>query len=240
MSPLLSSPNRGYADWQRVENWDTGQLWAFSANNINATQISPVLDVSRSTYLGGWLANSFNLCRFQANWFLDQAATVGVGERDFILSQNIPNAAQIRIPNLGPFVQITLGALGVNYSPQVEIFGTNRYHPLEFIPVWPVAINQSVVSIPANTTQTYWPNDYYAGPVSAHVQGQQAGQLQLWGYNQAGNAQQLDEYDPAANAATSVKMVTPPGPWFVTVKNLSTTAAGLFSTFVTTSQTGST
>lgn len=238
--PLATQPNRGYTDWRRVDDWDSATLWTATAANTQATFTSPILDVSRYAYLGGEIQCGFHFYSVSLQWFHDPGATVVAGFRTFLIDQNIFAGAQIRIPNLGPFLQVTISAVGaVFYDFLVDLIGTNRVHPLEFIPTRPWAISQVAVAIPAGGNIPVFPQDYYAGPVrvfmfcstvpmSVDVQ-----VLQFDGvYHGMGAIPVL-----TANSWMNALFTTPPGAWRVNVSNSG--AAGVFYLTATFSMTGS-
>lgn len=165
MTPLISSPNRGYGDYQRTDNADSGVIWA-SDTALRATgQTSPILDVGRFEYLGGSLSCQVPNAVVQFHWYMDAAATISAGSRFITLDPNIGNPAQTRIINLGPFliVTVTLHNPGFN-SVDVKVWGSTRYFPLECVPQVGVLIDMDAVPMPAGNS-VFWPSDYYSGPL---------------------------------------------------------------------------
>lgn len=239
MSPLVSAPQRGYQDWQRVENWDTGSLWSLAVTNVTANQVSPILDVSRSAYLGGTVSESLSQSRLVLQWFLDAAGTIPVASRSFTLSSTVSQQAQMRVPNLGPFVQLTTVSLtGAAYSPTVQVFGTNRFHPLEFIPGLPVVLSIVTGALAASATNTYVPSDYYAGPVSLNTSCANALTVSLQSLNFAAVWDPVAVWNTAAGANAQQNVIAPPGAWRVQVTNQAASATTV-NVHATTSATGS-
>lgn len=241
MSPLVSAPNRGYADWQRLSNMDTGVLFNQVVAAQNAPPFSPIIDVSRYEFLGGQAFMSNGQANVRLQWYADAAGAVTMGQRSFQLTSQIPAAAQLRLPNLGPFVQWVWSAPGVStFSGTVNLIATNRYHPLEFVPTSPVLFQLSGGAAPVNNT-IYMPNDYYAGPVSYwYNPAYSTGFLQLQWLDNQGNWQNIySSVQTAANTETPGIAVTPPGAWRIVTFN----GSGVASTHyigVVQSQTGST
>lgn len=241
MCPLISAPNRGYADYQRVGNYDSGILWSVDTGSINVGISSPLLDVGRYAYLGGTIAGLLNQSQVSIFWYADAAATIQVGERFIQLHGQILQPAQIRLPNLGPFVRINCNITGgANQDVQANVFGTNRVHPLEFIPVNPLVIDQQNVAIAAGVTANLYPFDYYAGPCRLWMLVSQTSQWQLQALSSAGVWELFDQQQGfAAFANVEQTLITPPGAWRLAVQNTSGTA-GNYWAVVTPSTTGAT
>ena len=237
--PLLASSNRGYADWQRVENWDTGDLWSASGNNVAVGTASPILDVSRSGYLGGYLTGSGVGAIFTATWYIDAAGTIPIGTRAFVLIDNILSEAQVRLPNLGPFVQLALDPLtNGNFSYSAQVFGTNRVHPLEFIPSHAALIEETNTPVPATSTLFYYPQDYYSGPVQVYTSPTGAVTVAIQLIDPLGNWYNTTLYTVAANANDTREGIAPPGAWRMAVVNGGGSSVNI-SLAVTPSMTGS-
>jgi hypothetical protein len=187
--PLITAPNRGYADWQRLENYDSGAL--FSASNFTGavTQNSGILDMSRYGYIGGYDypggVNTF----VDITWYVDAGGTTECGSRFLTLAGPIGDYAQYRLPNLGPFVNLEWAGIGsVNLAHSCVIFGTNRVHPCELIPVLATMVDEQTIAIPNGFTVIY-PTGYFSGP------------CEVWFYPQA------------ATVAYAIEELTPPGNW---------------------------
>lgn len=240
MSPLVSAPNRGYADYQRQSNWDTGVLWNEDTGPIAADVTSPVIDMSRSAFVGMNIAALTGQPLIILNWYLDAGATLPVGRRQFQMTQSIANNAQVRMLNMGPFLQITLSRVTVpNYRVIMQVYGTSRTYPLEFIPRSSLLIDvqgQAIGASPANVT-TY-PIDYYAGPVRVAVFGLSSGFITLDYLNGSGVLDPIDQQSMNASGDTVFNTVVPVGAWAVNVQNGSTATS--YDLIVTPSFTGAT
>lgn len=213
MCPLIAAPNRGYADYQRVENWDSGVLISFSAASRNANLISSIQDVSRYAYLGGSMQETESQCSVLVQWFLDSNGTIRVGQRTFILTSLTTAIAQIRFPNLGPFVQVIVSPIGgATYTSPMTLFGTNRVHPLEFIPRNQALFNMQVFAL-AVGDNFFYPTDYYAGPVVVSYINAGAGQTV---YHQILNPAGVWDYTeghPVPGTNYSYESIMPAGAW---------------------------
>lgn len=215
MSPLVSSPARGYADWQRLDNWDSAPLFSETNIDIAGTHSSPVLDVSRYAYIGGYDISNANPAVVGFNWFADAAATITLGGVEFLLSPLIQDFAQYRLPNLGPFLQVSWAQVVAGHpSHTCRLIGTNRAHPLEFIPEGPLQYNIQSVALAAGAVVNIYPTDYYAGP------------MRVWGFFGAGFQWSLQtllpdgtwifiDQSPPTTVTTDVSAVTitPRGAW---------------------------
>lgn len=166
MCPLVAAPNRGYNDYQRTSNFDTGVLWNDARGANHNHFISGILDVSRYAYLGIGTQEILSSHTFAVTWFSDDGGSTLLGVRSFQIISNIQNAAQMRIPNLGPFCTLEWIAFGVtNYNVITNAWGTNRVYPLEFIPRGALVVDRQNIPIGAGTAITDYPTDYYSGPV---------------------------------------------------------------------------
>lgn len=188
--PLQTPPARGYAPWQRISNYDTGELYGDNTALGSNPIATPVLDVSRFAYLGGFTTLGGGQMLMALSWTLDAAATVGCGQRTIPLDTGIDLLTH-RLPNLGPFVKVTWSpiVLDNNFQRKVVLFGTNRVHPLEFIPGSPTLIDLQNVAIAAGSTDFAYPSEYYAGPM------------------------QIGLYSSAGNTIATLEGLTPGGNW---------------------------
>lgn len=242
MSPLVNAPNRGYADWQRVDNYDSGQLYSDPGTSGAGSIATSVLDVSRYGYIAGYdfaAAGSFEAGFF---WYIDAAATVGVGLRQFMLDSNITDDAQYRLPNMGPFLKVAWSTIGAGpWTHRAELFGTNRVHPLELIPRSPVLIDQQAIAIAAGATATFYPSGYYSGPAQWWVEtGTQVGSLRFQYLTTAGTWDILNELPSvAATSDGSGIAVVPSGAWRAQLTNEGAVSASFYLT-VTPTMTGAT
>jgi len=239
MTPLVTAPARGYTDYQRLENWDSGVVWVLPCALGNATIFSPILDCSRFAYVGGHVYDANNQHIETYSWYSDKDATVTLGQRSFVVNSNVTTAAQLRLPNLGPFLQVRLAAIAAGlFQPCGALVFTNRPHPLEFVPSSPVLISRQVAALGAGATDTLYPSDYYAGPVSVWVQPSNAAfQFALKGADPAGTDVFFD-FRPLPVGNSTFNLVTPPGLWYVQVTNGG--AAGSYYLSVRHPTTGST
>ena len=231
----------GYPDGQRVANWDGPTLWSETTTPTNAAVASPVVNVSRYGYLAGFMDEFLSQSQVEISWFADRNAAISINRRQFVLTSQILHVASLRVPNLGPYAQVQVSAIGgVNYDFATLLFATNRTHPLELIPQSPVLIDQQNQAIAANATNTYYPSDYYAGPVSVWADVSQGPALVTLQYlTTAGSWDMIDQRTIAAAGEQPFQMVTPAGAWRMQVTNQAAAAGAVFLA-ATPSLTGST
>lgn len=220
MSPLAPTGTRGYTDWQRVSNYDSDPIWqTFGPATVGGIQ-SGIQDVSRFAYLGGSIQCSTQAVVVQCTWYADAAGTEQIGTRSFTLSAAVGGFANLRLPNLGPFINVfILSATGANANVDVLLLGTNRVHPLEFIPARPLLINQQAVPIAASATLTVFPQDYYAGPAQWWVDNPTGvtALLRFSVLDITGTTVLFHQAQIAASGDTSGNVVLPPGSWSVAI-----------------------
>lgn len=238
MSPLVQPPARGYSDWQRVSNYDTGLLYNAQEINNAVSFTSPIEDVSRYAATALFVNMVAGNASITLSWFLDAGGTEQAGFRTFITSSLMNNGLQARILNLGPFVTISGTPFGGNYSIFLDAWGTNRQYPLEVVPSHPVIIDQQNIAIGGGSTVTMYPADYYAGPVQAWCAGPANASFLNLQYLTATNSWDLISQSPIpANSGASFTLVTPPGAWRMAVQQIGG-AASTFDLAVTPSMTG--
>lgn len=240
MSPLFDTPNRGYADYQRIGNFDTGVLFSDNAVHPSGTLITPTLNVSRFMTLVARMTVVGAPVVFTATWYADAAATISLGGRLIVLSPNMGGVAWMRLMNLGPFVILQWNTTAhVSFSCNVVVGASNRISPLEFIPVNPQIVDVQGAAIGAGATLTNFPLDYYDGPVRvfAIILGQ-AGRLDFYRINVTGGNDFFDQQAfPVGGIAFDT--VWPAGAVRVDITN-NGAAASTYILAVTPSMTGAT
>lgn len=230
MSPLVSAPARGYADYQRLENFDTGILLS-AATPLSASSFSsPIIDVSRFAYLCGQVECITANCAVALNYFIDALGTVNAGNRNFILTaQGLP-AGQIHITNLGPFVQFFVEALGaVPFQFNASIFASNRVELNEFVPQIATLIDLQNATEPAGAT-AFYPNAMFAGPMSVGINMPVAATIvSLEALNSGGTWDIIAQTTTGASGVPMiVPMIAPLGAWRILVSNPGAATVGMY------------
>lgn len=222
MSPLVAAPNRGYADWQRIDNYDTGVLIALAPGSTNATIRSAIEDVSRYETICGQIQLTAGVCELVFLWFADPAGTILLGERVMYLTSSIPDPMQIHIDNLGPFVQvITIALGGGNYTQTTTLIASNRSIPIEVVPENTVIVDAQNIPNAAGNTFIQYPLDYWAGPMRIFCIQSQAGACAVQVLNAGGAWDNLDQILLAALTPTATNTIAPLGAWRLSIINTS-------------------
>jgi hypothetical protein len=166
MTTILGAGSVGYDDYQRIANYDSGELYSFTAPPSNSTFDSPVLPVLRWAYLAGSISMNTGPCVLTFTWSDDALGVDVVAQRTIILSQLITNKWQFRLLNLAPYVQIRQAPIGAaNYGSNGRMYGSNRVSTLEAVPNNPILVNAQAVVCGVGAT-IFYPTDYYAGAVT--------------------------------------------------------------------------
>ena len=223
---INSPPLRGYDDWQRTVNYDSGALYNNAA--ISTPPIVTVLGLNMSRYacVGGEISCATGAMNVALLWSVDSLQTEPVATRNFVLIPNNNLIAQINIPNLGPFLRARfISITGGVSTGSALLIGTNRELPYQMIPNDVVLIPDTTTNVPANGSVAVYPNDYYAGPVRLDVNPAAAGAYQIQYLNTANVWTNMFIYTPAVGAETVIQSQTPMGAWRVLIQNLTAGAA---------------
>lgn len=231
----------GYADFQRVVNWDSEVLAQsiFALLRTGKNTIGPMY-MGRYAYLMGFMKVQVNNVTVNCKWSADKGGVEEIAERSFVLGEQNLVVAQLHLPNLGPWLRIEMipNTEVLNWRLTMVLIGSNRVHPLELIPRQPVLIDQAVTAGAAGNVSVS-PSDCYAGPVRIMVDGgiQAVQHVKLEIGTVAGGWIEIDRIATTAAAQFSGNMVVPAGLWRMTIEF---TAAATFTFAVTPSLTGST
>jgi hypothetical protein len=222
MSPLVASPNRGYADWQRVNNYDTDLVWNDVSPGNNATRTSPVIDCSRFAYCAGQIGPTVGQVTAVFVWYTDGTLATAVGSRAIIMDNHVTGGWVFRIPNVGPFVQIRVQAIGgAAFTCTSHVFLSNRYSPTEFIVSNSYLFDLQAIFIAAATNQTQWNASAFAGPVQFHLTSNTGNvAFQLQALNTSGVLDQRSPViTPAANIFSTITWLVPADAWAIIANN---------------------
>lgn len=202
------------------------------------------LDTSGFLYLGGILGlqplqqgGAAQTAGVYFTWYLDPATSENVGSLTFSLSNLIPSTAQLRLPNLGPYVTFEADPVTGACPLAAKLFGTNRPYTLPLVPPDPILIDESNIAIAANHTDTWYPDDYYAGPTEIYFYANGEITWNMYGIDNLGqNWPIAGGY--AGGRQVNWNVLAPPGAWFITVSNSDTLAAHQYNLAVMASFTG--
>ena len=232
-------PDIGYPDFQRVVNWDSPVLYADSVVDETTYAQSGALDVSRYGYMGGYLEVSVGYCTVTLEWFLDQAMTTIVGQREFVLDQHVANICQPKMQHMGPFLQVTVEAIAnAPFTASWSLFATNRASQLEFMPVTPLLVDTFSSNVPIGGNYVLYPASYYAGPVAVWMQTPAANWNATFFYLDLSGVDNILSTQVMASGNNVFETVVPPGFWHFRADNNSS-VAGTFYVTIRQSMTGS-
>jgi hypothetical protein len=236
---VLGAGAVGYDDYQRIANYDSAILYSFVAPPSASTLESSVIPVLRWSYLEGILAPNTNPSLLTFTWTADLAGLSTIGVRTFVISPLVTNPMQFRLSNLGPYVQVQQSPIGgLNWGCSGQMFGGNRQSLLEAIPQNNVVISQQAAAVGANVTQTIYPTDYYAGPMSVWVLPQMASSTVTLVYVSPTVLLPIVQVGMGGtNSENNFTLVVPLGAWAIQFSNL-TAAASTYYMVATTSSTG--
>lgn len=175
-------------------------------------------DVSDFAYLGGVIGlnpqGDVSRGVITCFWTLDAAGSQIVGVSGWHLSSLIVSLDQLRRPNLGPYLFLTYETFRGSNPLAATLFGTNCGSP---VPSWPgdtILISEAHQPLASNANVTWYPDDYFAGPVRLYLDAPAGVTLTLYG------ADLTDQFWPLDTlTAGSVTTITPMGTWFVVVSN---------------------
>lgn len=226
----------GYPDFRRQDDYDGPVEWNLPAANRAGSSVSPVMDVSKFSHLGGTCQEGATQTNLVFRWYADPALTILVGAREIVLSSLLP-FAHLHIPNQGPYLQITAGYSGIAQF-QIVAFPTNRVHILELIPESAYFSFLQNNNIAAGST-AFYPQDYFTGPMLVWLS-TPGGPVfvTLQALNPAGNWDDTGQTLVATNAALTTLLLAPPGAWRFVVQNSGALTTGFL--VATPSFTGST
>lgn len=212
----------GYPDGQRVQNFTGPELFAENAIALPAQVQSGALDVSRYAYISGFIQAQNNIpIAVTLAWYADQNLTILIALRRFVVSGSIPNPAQLKIANLGPWCQASFAPIGGTSQLSCGLWGSNIPSPLEFTPTNAQLISKSNVTTGPGVGTFYYPTDYYAGPIRVWLYGSGTGvNWTMAVINTDGTQSTVDQSQNAVNGEISMSTVAPPGAWNMEVETV--------------------
>ena len=237
MSPIVAQPNRGYADWQRIANYDTPAL--LNVTNVSTPYAPSAQDVSRFSHVGFFIGQQAVPQFITFEWFLDPALTQQCGQQFFVMDPAINAPMQGHYPNLGPFLSVTANCIPNPGHFTGLFWASNRDVGYPITPKNPVIVDQQNAAIGIDTTVNVYPSDYYAGPAQVWFSPIYAtGSLEFQYETVSGAWDYFQTFAFLAQGPINYPIDLPPGAWRVVVFNSTASAVTYFLT-VTPSQTGS-
>ena len=221
MSPIAASPAIGYPDWQRIVSYDSPPLVQFT-HPLGSGSLSPSNFVMQHyAYIGGTIDITGGDVDVQLTSFTDFFGVNPSGQRQFTLTSNINNAAQIYIPALGPYVGLVISSVTAgNWAGNGNLFASNRIVPLEFTPFNPIILDKSGATVAATSTTVFYPTDYYAGPANVYFFSPAAIGFYVQFEDSSGNWNQVTPLvSVTAGGSVSESVFMPPGAWRIAVPN---------------------
>lgn len=211
----------GYADYQRTANYDSPLIAKRVLNPLEESESYGPFFCGRYANLGGRITVEGEPIEVQLQWFTAEKSVPRVGERLFTMDPNIEEPALLHIPNLGPWLLVTLipkKAKGIN-DVSMELFLNNRTFPLEFVPIKPLLLARTL-KLKSKEGKVFWPSNYYVGP------------MKLWIFNSQTTTVWRVESENTIGAFATIAgqneikteiiediVLAPPGAWRLFVEN---------------------
>lgn len=215
----------GYPDGQRLQNWDSPTFYSIINQRVPAQVQSPIGDVSRYASVEGVVGVGIAQAFLTFQWYGDAQGNLVLGTRQFNLDPNINQAGQFLIPNMGPFLQVSISGFGGgDPSVYLTVNPTNRQRLLEWLPFNPVLIAQTNIALAASAIDNFYPSDYYGGPVYVHLQATQPASFMLKYLNNVAAFTNLAVFTQAANVPLVQSLIVPEGAWRLDAQNTNATA----------------
>lgn len=225
MSPLGSGP-LGSPDWQRVANWDGPVLLSAVTYEMpkGVERVTPVFDVSRYSALALNYSVIEGGAYMNVGWFGTSALGPPGQTRLFRLGPTGGTYGQLRLSNLGPFVQIGLQGSGESNKISLSAQPTNRPPQQEAIPYGAVIL-KGAKTFAANETYTEYSGQLASGILRVSANTGAAKPFYLRAYVATGDGEELPIGQ--AEVGTSgffgqIECYLPPLPLKLEVHNLAT------------------
>jgi hypothetical protein len=146
-------------------------------------------------------------------WTTDVDGHHIVGVEGLSLSSLIVSTNQLRVPNLGPRLYLTYQPFVGTNPLAANLFGTNAPSAMPAIPGDTILIDE-VRTIPANSTQVFYPADYFAGYTRVWLQAPPGVMVTMYASDLTLQWWPLETFTNGA-----VTTITPMGTWMVVVWN---------------------
>jgi hypothetical protein len=160
----------GYPDYQRVENYDGPPFLSKHAVKLAALTVEEFtkLDVSRYTATALTAEITKGLLQIYITWWANEAETVLLGQKEYLVTATAGEVGVLRITNLGPFMRIQFKAIKEEAVATVSASSTNRQPTQEAIPSSSVLLN-SLKAYAANEERTFSLPELVSGPIRVQL-----------------------------------------------------------------------
>lgn len=162
MTPLGQGPE-GYADWQRIVNYDGSQLLTVTNVPIGAGITRGPVQVSRFAALQGRFFHIATAVDFSVTltWLSAKAGGETLGSLTFCHDGANEAVGNVSIPNLGPWVKLDIA--GAGSVPSIHLSGSNRAGLPLFVPRNAI-FTSGAHAFGGAGGSVISPVDYWAGP----------------------------------------------------------------------------
>src|SRR5579859_3494218 len=169
--PEGSRGPRGYADWQRIQNYDGPVVFNTTATSHEGI-FRPFLrtGVDRYSHLSGFIEVGENPVLCTLGWWTAAESAKVLQLRQFVIDPLVTEAPYLHIPHQGPFLEIELEPLtgATHWKLTSALAFSNRVFGLEFVPRYPVLVSHAFAFVAEENLISY-PRGYYAGPARLDV-----------------------------------------------------------------------
>jgi len=226
--PVVKPGSRGpvgYPDYQRVENWDGVRLLYFGtlAKHTGLQTYGPYF-VGQYAALLVSLSKGNKPITVRFTWSYEGEVEVGNPSREISLEPvNGPARAQLRLPNLGPWVTIEFipESEATKWEMVAAVLPTNRQYAYESNPVSGLVIPETLKKVKGASEGFWYPEWLWGGPVQAYVNtNKKTGAFGVEYYNVAAAAWKYSVLESLEGKEWyNIKAVVPLTAWRVKVYN---------------------
>jgi hypothetical protein len=160
----------GYADYQRTENWDSPLIREAVKLEHVGSQAFGRFNCARYAFLVGRMGVENQGIKLILRWWSAEEGGVIIGERSWLLTQIINNVLQLRIPNMGPWLEIEYESEGGVWHETAILGFSNRVFPTEVIPPTEFILSAEHKFVGAGETFEFTPENYFSGPVRVGIE----------------------------------------------------------------------
>jgi hypothetical protein len=233
---VTESGGPGYPDWQRVENWDGPVIWEGEGGALSGPQTSGVVPCSRYASLVVYVLPAelhAKRVAITVQWFRQAVGGPIVFARTIVTFTRAENPSiplTFHIPNMGPFVKVTLAPITASETWEAEwmVRLDNRQYAVESPVQNPIMVAVAEHALAEAGTAVVLPSFYYSGPALLNVNIAHVGMaVDLQSFDPVGLAYALaGRVEPnAAGVWQAIPMQLPLGAWRLVFRNIAGVAA---------------